>query len=136
MKNLTNNLFTTSDPPKIRIPILQIFVFVIEGGQENIFSLVQKIFSTNKKKFSCPPSITKTKIWRIGIRIFGGSDVVNKLFVSLYFNLKSISKKYEFDFMLLSRDFCETILALDKSRKHSLTYFENLTCKCSRGVSC
>ena len=29
--------------------------------------------------FSCPPSITKTKIWRIGIRIFGGSDVVNKL---------------------------------------------------------
>ena len=29
------NLFTTSDPPNIRIPILQIFVFVIEGGQEN-----------------------------------------------------------------------------------------------------
>ena len=73
------NLFTTSDSPNIRIPILQIFVFVIEGGQENIFSLVQKIFSTNKKMFSCPPSITKTKIWRIRIRIFGGSDVVNKL---------------------------------------------------------
>ena len=30
-----NNLFTTSNPPNIRIPILQIFVFVIEGGQEN-----------------------------------------------------------------------------------------------------
>ena len=29
--------------------------------------------------FSCPPSINKTKIWRIGIRIFGDSDVVNKL---------------------------------------------------------
>ena len=42
------NLFTTSDPPNIRIPILQNFIFVIEGGQENIFSLVQKIFSTNK----------------------------------------------------------------------------------------
>ena len=77
------NLFTTSDPPNIRIPILQIFVFVIEGGQENIFSLDQKIFSTNKKMFSCPPSITKTKIWRIGIRKFGGSDVVNKL-VGMY----------------------------------------------------
>ena len=69
----------TSDPPNIRIPILQIFVFVIEGGQENIFLLVENIFWTNKKMFSCPPSITKTKIWRIGIRIFGGSDVVNKL---------------------------------------------------------
>ena len=74
-----NNLFTTSNPPNIRIPILQIFVFVIEGGQENIFSLIQKIFSTNKKMFSCPPSITKTNIWRIGIQIFGGFDVVNKL---------------------------------------------------------
>ena len=76
-----NNLFMTSDPPNIRIPILQIFVFVIEGGQENIFLLVENIFWTNEKMFSCPPSITKTKIWRIGIRIFGGSDVVNKLVV-------------------------------------------------------
>ena len=33
--------------------------------------------------FSCPPSITKTKIWRIGIRIFGGSDVVNKVTVGI-----------------------------------------------------
>ena len=72
-------MFTTSDPPNIRISILQIFVFVIEGGQENIFLLVENIFWTNEKMFSCPPSITKTKIWRIGIRIFGGSDVVNKL---------------------------------------------------------
>ena len=38
-------MFTTSDPPNIRIPILQIFVFVIEGGQENIFSLVEKVIS-------------------------------------------------------------------------------------------
>ena len=76
------NLFTTSDSPNIRIPILQIFVFVIEGGQENIFLLVENIFWTNEKIFSCPPSITKTKIWRIGIRIFGGSDVVNKLQVT------------------------------------------------------
>ena len=67
---ICNNLFTTSDPPKIRIPILQIFVFVIEGGQENIFLLVENIFWTNEKMFSCPPSITKTNIWRIGIRIF------------------------------------------------------------------
>ena len=58
------NLFTTSDSPNIRIPILQFFVFVIEGGQENIFLLVENMFS-------CPPSITKT--------IFGESDVVNKL---------------------------------------------------------
>ena len=79
---LTTNLFTTSDPPNIRIPILQIFVFVIEGGQENIFLLVENIFWTNEKMFSCPPSITKTKNWRIGIRIFGGSDVVNKLCAS------------------------------------------------------
>ena len=42
-------------------------------------NVVENIFWTNKKMFSCPPSITKTKIWRIGIRIFGGSDVVNKL---------------------------------------------------------
>ena len=46
---LSTNLFTTSDPPNIRIPILQIFVFVIEGGQENIFLLVQKMFSTTFK---------------------------------------------------------------------------------------
>ena len=32
--------------------------------------------------FSCPPSITKTNIWRIGIQIFGGSDVVNTLTVA------------------------------------------------------
>ena len=75
-----NNLFTTSDSPKIRNPTLQIFVFVIEGGQEKIVLLVENIFWTNKKMSSCPPSITKTKISRIGIRIFGGSDVVNKLF--------------------------------------------------------
>ena len=68
------NLFTTSDSPNIRIPILQIFVFVIEGGQENIFLLVENIFWTNEK----------TKIWRIGIRIFGGSDVVNKLVVAAF----------------------------------------------------
>ena len=79
MRNEGFNLFTTSDPPNIRIPILQIFVFVIEGGQENIFLLVENIFWTNEKMFSCPPSITKTNIWRIGIRIFGESDVVNKL---------------------------------------------------------
>ena len=42
-------------------------------------NVVENIFWTNKKMFSCPPSITKTKISRIGIRIFGGSDVVNKL---------------------------------------------------------
>ena len=45
------NLFTTSDPPNIRIPILQIFVFVIEGGQENIFLLVENIFWTNENVF-------------------------------------------------------------------------------------
>ena len=41
---LIYNLFTTSDSPNIRIPILQIFVFVIEGGQENIFLLVENIW--------------------------------------------------------------------------------------------
>ena len=41
----TTNLFTTSDSPNIRIPILQIFVFVIEGGQENIFLLVEQVKS-------------------------------------------------------------------------------------------
>ena len=48
------NLFTTSDSPNIRIPILQIFVFVIEGGQENIFLLVENIVWTNKKCFLVP----------------------------------------------------------------------------------
>ena len=83
------NLFTTSDPPNIQIPILQILVFVIEGRQENIFLLVKKIFSTNRKMFSCPPSITKTNIWRIGIRIFGESDVVNKLIVVVKAKIKN-----------------------------------------------
>ena len=80
------NLFTTSDPLKIWIPILQIFVFIYWRGTRKHFVLVENIFWTNRKMFSCPPSITKTKIWRIGIRIFGGSDVVNKLLHVPHYN--------------------------------------------------
>ena len=47
----TYNLFTTSDPPNIRIPILQIFVFVIEGGQENFFYWSKIFFGPIKKQF-------------------------------------------------------------------------------------
>ena len=64
---------------------LQIFEFqfskslflLLKGGKKTFLLLAENIFWTNNKMFSCPP--TKTKIWRIGIRIFGGSDVVNKL---------------------------------------------------------
>ena len=48
------NLFTTSESPNIRIPILQIFVFIYWRGTRKHFSLVQKIFSTNKKCFLVP----------------------------------------------------------------------------------
>ena len=50
--------------------------------------------------FSCPPSITKTKIWRIGIQIFGGSDVVNKLHVR-----KLLDKMKRFEVTKISSHF-------------------------------
>ena len=48
------NLFTTSYPPNIRIPILQIFLFVIEGGQENIFYWSKIFFGPMKNIFLSP----------------------------------------------------------------------------------
>ena len=60
-KNLqTSNLFTTSESPNIRVPILQIFVFVYWRGtrkQKQIFGELE-------------------------FEYFGVSDVVNKLIVS------------------------------------------------------
>ena len=51
---VNNNLFMTSESPNIRIPILQIFVFIYWRGTRKHFSLVQKIFSTNKICFLVP----------------------------------------------------------------------------------
>ena len=50
----TYNLFTTSDPPKIRIPILQIFVSVYWRGDKKTFSLVENIFWTNENVYLSP----------------------------------------------------------------------------------
>ena len=54
-REMTINLFTTSESPNIWIPILQISVFIYWRGTRKHFSLVQKMFSTNKK---CSPSIS------------------------------------------------------------------------------
>ena len=69
----------TSDPPNIRIPILQIFVFVIEGGRENIFLLVENIFWTNENVFLSPFNKQKQRFGELEFEYFGGSDVANKL---------------------------------------------------------
>ena len=57
-----------------------VFVPEMVVSKNAFFYWSKMFFGPIKKMFSCPPSITKTKIWRIGIRIFGGSDVVNKLY--------------------------------------------------------
>ena len=48
------NLFTTSESPNIRIPILQIFVFIHWRGTRKYFLLVENIFWTNEKCFLVP----------------------------------------------------------------------------------
>ena len=45
---------------------------------ENVFFLTQKFITINLFRTSESPNIRR-KIWRIGIRIFGDSDVMNKL---------------------------------------------------------
>ena len=50
----TYNLFTTTESPNIRIPILQIFVFIYWRGTRKHFLLVQNIFWTNEKCFLVP----------------------------------------------------------------------------------
>ena len=75
----TNNLFTTSDPPKYLNSNSPNLCFCLLKGDKKTFSLVQKIFSTNKNVFLSPFNKQKQRFGELEFEYFGGSDVVNKL---------------------------------------------------------
>ena len=81
-----NNLFTTSEPPKYLNSNSLNLCFSLLKGDKKIFSLVQKIFSTNKNVFLSPFNKQKQRFGELEFEYFGGSDVANKLNILKYNN--------------------------------------------------
>ena len=75
----TNNLFTTSDPPKYLNSNSPNLCFCLLKGDKKTFSLVQKIFLTNKNVFLSPFNKQKQRFGESEFEYFGGSDVTNTL---------------------------------------------------------
>ena len=73
------NLFTTSDPTKYSNSNSPILCFCLLKGDKKTFSLVQKIFSTNKNVFLSPFNKQKQRFEGFEFKYFGGSNVANKL---------------------------------------------------------
>ena len=76
---LYSNLFTTYDPPKYSNYNSPNLCFCLLKGDKKTFSLVQKIFSTNKNVFLSPFNKQKQRFGELEFKYFGGSDVANKL---------------------------------------------------------
>ena len=88
------NLFATSEPPKYSNSNSPNLCFCLLKGDKKTFLLVENIFWTNENIFLSPFNKLKQRFRELEFKYFGGSDVVNKLFMILnkIFEKKRTSK--------------------------------------------
>ena len=84
--------FTTLEPPKYSNSNSPNLCFCLLKGDKKTFSLVQKIFSTNKNVFLSPFNKQKQRFGELEFKYFGGSDVANKLY-NAYIIFQNLNKQ-------------------------------------------
>ena len=78
-----NNLFATLDPPKYSNSNSPNLCFCLLKGDKKTFLLVENIFWTNENVFLSHFNKQKQRFVELEFEHFGGSDVVNKLYIIL-----------------------------------------------------